>query len=706
MAATQACPNCHRSHDVAIYVTGQKVLCQCGIRFEVNRRDPGSSQANATLNLRPGRMSATPVAWPNVADGPNSPAQNAVDLDVTYKPVTRPSGQQEVPVSIGVPAPGGPAPSMGPRPGVEIPGYELTELLGRGGMGEVWRARQTSLGRMVAVKLLPEDLAKDREFVARFEKEATALARLSHPNIIQIIDRGEASGHYYYFVMEFVDGTSLRELMNAKKLTVPEVVRLVTQILRAMEAAHDGGIIHRDLKPENILVDARGHAKVADFGLAGMRQVDERLQLTGTAVAMGTINYMAPEQRRDARNVDHRADLYSMGVILYELLTGDLPVGRFRMPSERVPGTDPRLDEIVGRLLETEPKDRYASATEVLAALEPLQSNTSITPASPSKIDTAPSVTPRVLTTAPSIVEKGFKGLRNGLMVIGALAVIAFGARMLFGRDVTRRVMGVSTPAAGTNGATNAPPRPNLPTATGNTDSEVFVSSTVAPLEGGEERQRLVVAFGPGNEEINLHAGEWNIKDGALDVVQVGNEVETGEKLVPRAYLAKRYFKADDFDAEVEVVYRDVRDRYLLPEDGISQFAELAFRIKNVQVSVFAIPGGDARMLWRYFTPDGVEIADNSARRVDEGLEDVTPAPKDGVPFKLRLQLKKAKNGVLARAFLNGNEIARKLLPGLEGQTGKLALGCRNYECVFRSLSVEGKPAPKPVRRRATAPEP
>ncbi|MFY0577371.1 serine/threonine-protein kinase [Cystobacter fuscus] len=236
-----------------------------------------------------------------------------------------------------------------------VPGYELLRVLGRGGMGEVWLARQMSLGRRVAVKVLPPRLAKDPEFVQRFDKEATALATLSHPHIVQIIDRGVA-GEHYYFVMEYVEGRSLRDVMG--ELSPPEALRVALQVARALECAQEKDIIHRDLKPENILVDGRGHVKVADFGLAGIRRPDSTERLTATSVAMGTLNYMAPEQRRDAKNVDGRADLFSLGVMLYEMLTGEVPVGRFRLPSERVPGLDKRVDAVVERLLETEPEAR------------------------------------------------------------------------------------------------------------------------------------------------------------------------------------------------------------------------------------------------------------------------------------------------------------------------------------------------------------
>src|SRR5215217_791060 len=156
--------------------------------------------------------------------------------------------------------------------------------------------------------------------------------------------------------MEFVEGRALREAISAGALSPQQSLKLMLQVARAVECAHDKDIIHRDLKPENILLDGRGNVKVADFGLAGIRRPDSRLQLTATAVAMGTLNYMAPEQRRDAKNVDGRADLFSFGVVLYEMLTGELPVGRFKLPSERVQGLDARVDEVVARLLENEPE--------------------------------------------------------------------------------------------------------------------------------------------------------------------------------------------------------------------------------------------------------------------------------------------------------------------------------------------------------------
>ncbi len=262
-----------------------------------------------------------------------------------------------------------------------IPGYRLEALLGRGGMGEVHKATQLSLNRTVAVKVLASELAKDPSFVSRFEKEAAALATLSHPNIVDIVDKGR-SGATWFLVMEYIDGLSLREVMRSPLLEPGNALRMVMEICRGVEYAHSRGVIHRDLKPENILFDeqAGGIAKVTDFGLASFREGTgaERFNMTETHVSMGTYSYMAPEQRLDARKADHRADIYSLGVILYELLVGEVPAGQFAPPSSLKPGVDPRVDAIVGRCLKPDPGERYARVSDLMADLEPLVPGSSL----------------------------------------------------------------------------------------------------------------------------------------------------------------------------------------------------------------------------------------------------------------------------------------------------------------------------------------
>jgi tRNA A-37 threonylcarbamoyl transferase component Bud32 len=250
-----------------------------------------------------------------------------------------------------------------------FPQLEVLELVGQGGMGAVYKARQPALDRLVAVKVLPPEAARDPAFAERFTREARSLARLSHANILTLYDFGEADG-LYYITMEFVAGQNLRQLLQAGALTEARALGIVLQVCDALQYAHDEGVVHRDVKPENILLDARGRVKIADFGLAKVVGLGPAcLSLTGSNDVMGTVYYMAPEQLLGAHTVDHRADLYSLGVVFYEMLTGELPVGRFAPPSERAP-VDARLDAIVLRALSREPEQRYQDAAAIRQEVE------------------------------------------------------------------------------------------------------------------------------------------------------------------------------------------------------------------------------------------------------------------------------------------------------------------------------------------------
>jgi Flp pilus assembly protein TadD/predicted Ser/Thr protein kinase len=249
-----------------------------------------------------------------------------------------------------------------------FPQLDILEVIGRGGMGAVYRARQKGLNRLVALKILPSEIGRDAAFAERFTREARALAHLNHPNIVAIYDFGRA-GEFYYLIMEFVDGVNLRQMLQARRLSPRESMSIVPQICEALQYAHDHGVVHRDIKPENVLVDKQGRVKIADFGLAkllGAAPQTERL--TRPADVMGTPHYMAPEQVEKPLEVDHRADIYSLGVVFYEMLTGELPLGRFAAPSKKVQ-LDVRFDEIVLRALEKEPALRYQQAIQVSTAV-------------------------------------------------------------------------------------------------------------------------------------------------------------------------------------------------------------------------------------------------------------------------------------------------------------------------------------------------
>jgi tRNA A-37 threonylcarbamoyl transferase component Bud32 len=250
-----------------------------------------------------------------------------------------------------------------------FPQLEILEWLGRGGMGVVYKARQPKLNRLVALKLLAPEKGADPRFAERFLREAQALARLSHANIVTVHDFGEADG-LYYLLMEYVDGVTLRQLLQTRKMAPEEALKIVPKICEALQFAHEQGVVHRDIKPENVLLDKQGRVKIADFGIAKLvGAVGAGPALTEEQSVIGTPHYMAPEQVEKPQSVDHRADIYSLGVVFYEMLTGELPLGKFQPPSKKVQ-VDVRLDEVVLHALEKEPERRYQAASEVKTDLE------------------------------------------------------------------------------------------------------------------------------------------------------------------------------------------------------------------------------------------------------------------------------------------------------------------------------------------------
>ncbi|MGO9528696.1 MAG: protein kinase domain-containing protein [Verrucomicrobiia bacterium] len=268
----------------------------------------------------------------------------------------------------------------------DFPELEILEMVGRGGMGVVYKARQKRLDRLVALKILPPNVSRDAAFSERFTREAKALARLTHPNIVSVHDFGQTDG-LFYFVMEFVDGMNLRQLLDTGKLSPKEALAIVPQICDALQYAHDKGIVHRDIKPENILLARDGTVKIADFGLAKLVGLEAKdLTITSARDVIGTPHYMAPEQIEHPQDVDHRADIYSLGVVFYQMLTGELPIGRFAPPSRKVQ-IDVRLDQVVLRALEKEPARRYQHASDVktqvetIATTPPPQSGGGVPPA-------------------------------------------------------------------------------------------------------------------------------------------------------------------------------------------------------------------------------------------------------------------------------------------------------------------------------------
>ncbi len=278
-------------------------------------------------------------------------------------------------LQLGISQAGKPLADMAALPNLDtlnaqFPQLEIRRLVGTGGMGAIYHARQTTLDRDVALKLIRRDVSSDTAFVERFEREAKTLAKLSHPHIVTIYDFGHTADGIAYLIMEYVDGINLREAIESGGIDANEALDLVVTICRALKYAHSKGIVHRDIKPENILLGEDGSLKVVDFGIAKIFDESVRTPtLTATRQVLGSLHYLAPEHLESPQQVDHRVDLYALGVVFYELLTGQLPLGRYEPPSSVCGTADPRLDRLVLKMLSRRPEQRYQTAAELDADL-------------------------------------------------------------------------------------------------------------------------------------------------------------------------------------------------------------------------------------------------------------------------------------------------------------------------------------------------
>jgi len=552
-------------------------------------------------------------------------------------------------------------PPARPVPGPpHIPGYRLEKLVGKGGMGEVHRAVQLSLGRVVAVKILSGELAADPTFVVRFDKEAAALATLSHPNVVSIVDKGKAE-NTYFLVMEYVDGPSLREVMRSPLLDIPGALRIIMEIARAIDYAHSRGVVHRDLKPENILFDeqAGGIAKVTDFGLATFfddSKLTSRFNVTETHVSMGTLSYMAPEQRVDAKNADHRADVYSLGVMLYELLVGEVPIGTFDPPSQRRPGTDKRLDGIVLRCLKPSPADRYQRVADLMLELEPFA------PVSFSQV-------PRKISRVEQLKNQVRAVLRKALRVAEVAVLVAAFA-----------VLGVSFART----RYHPPPRPSPGTALTSPDLRLETATTSRGRIADTSTVRRMV-LGEGPDAIPLIA--WGripgLEGRTVRFPASGDDVSVGRlnlDLVDRDGISAQLIADVTATAPPSSFWSGLREQLL----GVSREPQ----------SALVLLGSPGRYVAIVVSGAGEPVAFEWALGERRGTMLGPPSPAGGAAH-VKLEVDRA--GQL-QAFvgtdIDQRPVGEPLYLGTDwrnsfGAPPTPALGCIDGECTFRQVGYE-----------------
>ncbi len=544
----------------------------------------------------------------------------------------------------------------------ELPGYKLSHIVGRGGMGEVHQATQLSLQRTVAVKLLKGELAKDAQFVNRFEKEGAALATLRHPNIVSVVDRGNA-GDTYYLVMEFVDGPSLREKLRDPDFSEARGLLTMLLVARAIEYAHGRGIIHRDLKPENILFDeqAGGIPKVTDFGLAGFDESHgEQRNLTQTHMAMGTASYMAPEQAIDAKSAGPRADIYALGVMLYESLTGELPQGAFDPPSVKKPGLDKRLDGIIARCLKTSPDDRFPTTSALIAELEPLvQVNSSfLTQSKETKAQ-------RLARRAQKALSRVLRAAAVALVLVAAALVTAIFIREQ--RVVERKKPGVELMSDFTRTVPLSSP--------GRADREAREVSvgegpdTLTLLSDGRTPQvsHGVVTFGAGGAELH---GRLTV-DAELPYAGLEFQARVDTRSAPPSKLEPllKLFRGERPEPRSALLLVGTNGRYV------------AF--------VMSGAGGEPTLEWN-LGPDKKGLMQAPLNVKAEGQRLVLKVePSTGELFAI------AGDGRDARVLGDGLRLGATWRQQLGGNV-RAAVGCLTGDCAFRDVKVKGLELPKP----------
>jgi serine/threonine protein kinase len=337
-----------------------------------------------------------------------------------------------------------------------LPGYKVLSLIGRGGMGAVYKARQISLDRLVAIKVLPPDGGDgEQDYAERFRIEAQLMARIMHPGMIAVFDFGQMPGGQHYFVMEYMEGTDVAQMLARQgRLEPMHAISITAHVCDALGYAHERGIVHRDIKPANVMVDVEGRVKVADFGLA-KHTIHDAAEALSTKT-MGTPDYVAPESLITGVTVDGRADLYSLGVMFYEMLTGTVPRGQFAPASQCVPGLDRRLDDVITRAMQRDPGARFSSAGEFRQALNHVLSVPAAKASPPKNAPYRPAGQPSVRQASSAPAKGGVPWGMIGLVVL----ILGGGAFFLLKKQSETKDSITSTAESSTPATTTAPATP------------------------------------------------------------------------------------------------------------------------------------------------------------------------------------------------------------------------------------------------------
>ncbi len=370
-----------------------------------------------------------------------------------------------------------------------MPGYTIEKLLGRGGMGAVYKGVQSNLDRPVAIKILPPGVdQEDPSFAERFKNEARLMARLNNPAVVSVHDFGLTTDGLLYFAMEYVDGTDVSQMIRSQgKLPPDHALAITAHVCDALSAAHELGIVHRDIKPANVLINMKGQVKVADFGLAKIEDPGQH-GLTKTGYAMGTPDFVAPEVLMLGSHIDGRADLYAVGVMLYQMLTGEVPRGAFKPATARLPGLDPRFDPIILKAMQSDREERYQSSTELRRDLDVIltvpfvrqdEPPTSAIPAAQVAQTPAQRSAVQKRSDAPVQPKKSSAPLLVGL---GAAAAIGIGAFVMLGGSGSRQAAeeDAKGSASPQTTAQNTPPTTTKPPTSGSASPSNKLTSPAA----------------------------------------------------------------------------------------------------------------------------------------------------------------------------------------------------------------------------------